>query len=50
MVDIRWNEEKVHNNDDTVSRHQLKIRVGTRKRLEHGESLWGTKLCRIMKC
>ena len=26
MVDIRWNEEKVHADDVTVSRHQLKIR------------------------
>eukprot|EP00956_Cyclotella_meneghiniana_P037845 scaffold145377_cov41-Cyclotella_meneghiniana.AAC.1 len=26
MVDIRWNEDKVHADDATVSRHQLKIR------------------------
>ena len=26
MVDIRWNEDKVHKDDVKVSRHQLKIR------------------------
>ena len=34
MVDIRWNEEKVPENDDTpVSRHKLKIRSWNRKKV-----------------
>ena len=33
MVDIRWNEQKVHKDDVKVSRHQLKIRGKNAKKV-----------------
>ncbi len=33
MVDIRWNEEKVHEDDVKVSRHQLNIRGWNAKKV-----------------
>ena len=33
MVDIRWNEEKVHEDDVRVSRHQLQIRKWNAKKV-----------------
>ena len=48
MVDIRRNEEKVHEDDEKVTRHQLNIRGWNRKKVSAWRKYVGDQIYNYM--